>query len=100
MTGRVDGVAGPVPALVTVTAHDADGAVVGTVRTDADGRYRLDVPAGPLTLVAVEHPAVHEAVTVRAGLAQRHDITLPPDTSAPPEPDPEPLAGAVGVELR
>lgn len=100
MTGRVDGAAGPAPALVTVTAHGTDGAVVATTTADTEGRYRLDVPAGPLTLVAVEHPAVHEVVTVRAGLTQRHDIALPADRSSPPEPDPEPLAGAVGRELR
>jgi len=75
LQGRVVGAEGP--GVVTVTAHAADGSVVGTTRADADGRYRLtDVPAEPLTLVATRLPAVHEVVTVRAA-ETRHDVVLP-----------------------
>ncbi|GAA1254000.1 hypothetical protein GCM10009676_46460 [Prauserella halophila] len=64
------------PAVTTVTAHRRDGTVTGSTVSE-DGAYVLDgLPAEPLTLVAVEHPAVHEDVVVRAG-DQRHDISLP-----------------------
>ncbi|MBB3662207.1 MULTISPECIES: carboxypeptidase-like regulatory domain-containing protein [Prauserella salsuginis group] len=64
------------PAVTTVTAYRRDGAVTGSTVSE-DGSYVLDgLPAEPLTLVAVEHPAVHEEVVVRAG-DQRHDIALP-----------------------
>jgi MFS family permease len=79
LDGRVVGPPGP--GVVTVTAYAADGSVVGSTRTGADGRYHLaDVPAEPLTLVATRLPAVHETVTVRAA-ETRHDIALP---GAPP----------------
>ncbi|ODT98753.1 MAG: MFS transporter, partial [Pseudonocardia sp. SCN 72-86] len=79
LRGRVVGAERP--GVVTVTAHAADGSVVGTTRSDADGRYRLtDVPAEPLTLVATRLPAVHEVVTVRA-TQTHHDVVLP---GAPP----------------
>lgn len=64
------------PAVTTVTAHRRNGAVVASTVSE-DGGYVLDgLPAEPLTLVAVEHPAVHEEVVVRAG-DQRRDIALP-----------------------
>ncbi|GAA1206882.1 hypothetical protein GCM10009675_27670 [Prauserella alba] len=64
------------PSVTTVTAYRRDGAVAGSSVSE-DGAYMLDgLPAEPLTLVAVEHPAVHEEVVVRAG-DQRYDITLP-----------------------
>lgn len=63
-------------ALVSVTAHGRDGSVVAATRTDEHGRYSLaGLPAEPLTLVAVEHPAVQETVTIGAG-DHRHDIAL------------------------
>jgi MFS family permease len=78
VTGTVDGTTGPTPALVTITAHATDGSIVSSTVADAHGRYRLDaLPVQPLTLVTVEHPAVHEAVTVAAGTIQQHDIALP-----------------------
>lgn len=62
---------------VTVTAFRADGNVVGTTTADAHGTYRLDpLPVEHVTLVAVEHPLAHEAVTVGGGSTQRHDIDL------------------------
>ncbi|GEL21496.1 MFS transporter [Pseudonocardia sulfidoxydans NBRC 16205] len=82
LQGRVVGADGP--GVVTVTAHAADGSVVGSTRAAADGRYRLtDVPAEPLTLVATRLPAVHEVVAVRAA-ETRHDVVLPgPPPSTP-----------------
>lgn len=66
----------PLPAVTTVTAHRRNGAVVASTVSE-DGGYVLDgLPAEPLTLVAVEHPAVHEEVVVRPG-DQRRDIALP-----------------------
>jgi MFS family permease len=74
--GTVTGATGP--AVVTVTAHRTDGSVVASTWADDHGGYRLDtLPAEHLTLVAVEHPAVHETVTVGAGATQQHDISLP-----------------------
>lgn len=69
--------AGPtLPAVTTVTAYRRDGGVAGSVVSEG-GAYVLDgLPVEPLTLVAVEHPAVHEEVVVRAG-DQRRDISLP-----------------------
>ncbi|GAB3577631.1 MFS transporter [Amycolatopsis endophytica] len=65
------------PALVTVTAHRADGSVAASTAAGADGRYTLaDLPAEPLTVVAVEHPAVRETVVLDAGRTRRHDIDL------------------------
>ena len=78
VTGTVDGITGPSPALVTITAHTIDGSVVSSTVADAHGRYRLDaLPVEPLTLVTVEHPAIYEAVTVAAGTTQQHDVALP-----------------------
>lgn len=76
--GRVErgGATPTLPAVTTVTAYRRDGTVAGTA-VSHDGAYVLDgIPAEPLTLVAVDHPAVHEEVAVRAG-DQRHDIRLP-----------------------
>jgi MFS family permease len=65
-------------ALVTVTAHRGDGGVVGSTTADEHGGYRLDdLPAEDITLVAVEHPAVHRTVTVDAGVTQRVDVAWP-----------------------
>lgn len=65
-------------ATITVTAYRTDGDLVATAPVAADGSFRLDtIPAEPLTLVAVEHPAVNEPVYVGVGLAERHDIALP-----------------------
>jgi MFS family permease len=75
--GVVHGTTQPAPAVVTVTAHRADGSVVATTTADADGGYRLDgVPAEPVTLVAAEHPAVNQTVTIGVGVTAEHDITL------------------------
>lgn len=75
--GLVDGTTQPAPAIVTVTAHRADGGVVASTTTDEDGRYRLDaVPAEAITLVAAEHPAVNTTVTVGVGVHAERDITL------------------------
>ena len=64
-------------ALVTVTAHRVDGTVAASAAAGGDGGYALTaLPGESLTLVAVEHPAVHEAVLVGAGLTQNHDIDL------------------------
>ncbi|TDV46044.1 MFS transporter [Actinophytocola oryzae] len=82
VTGAVIGAAQPAPAVVTVTAHGADGSVVATTTADSDGGYRLDgVPAEPLTLVAAEHPAVNQEVTVRVGVDETLDINLGRTTS-------------------
>jgi MFS family permease len=77
VAGLVQGAVQPAPAVVTVTAHRADGSIAATTTADAAGAYRLDgVPAEPLTLVAAEHPAVNQTVTVGVGVDERRDITL------------------------
>ncbi|GAA5050974.1 MFS transporter [Nocardia callitridis] len=81
-TRTVRGVVGAIEqapyATVTVTAHRGDGTNLTTTVAARDGSYRFDdLPAEPLTLVAVEHPLVHSPVTVGSGVAQRHDIILP-----------------------
>lgn len=77
VAGLVQGAVQPTPAIVTVTAHRADGSVAATTIADAAGAYRLDgVPTEPLTLVAAEHPAVNQPVTVGVGVDERRDITL------------------------
>lgn len=64
--------------VVSVTAHHADGAIAATTTVDAAGRYHLaGLPREPLTLVATEHPAVQETVTVAPGHSKRHDIAIP-----------------------
>ncbi|OLT48718.1 hypothetical protein BJF85_11255 [Saccharomonospora sp. CUA-673] len=63
-------------AVTTITAYRRDGYVVANTISQ-DGAYLLEgLPTEPLTLVAVEHPSVHEEVVVRAG-DQQHDIALP-----------------------
>jgi MFS family permease len=75
--GVVHGALHATPVVVTVTAHRADGSVAASTTAGADGRYRLDgVPAEPLTLVAAEHPAVNQPVTVGVGVTEERDITL------------------------
>ncbi|MFD4192766.1 MFS transporter [Amycolatopsis thermoflava] len=75
VSGTVRGASGA--AVVTVTAHRADGSVAASAAAGSDGGFALAaLPAEPLTLVAVEHPAVHETVSVGAGATQRHDIDL------------------------
>jgi MFS family permease len=77
LVGVVRGGAQPGPAVVTVTAHRADGSVVASTTTGHGGTYRLDgVPVEPLTLVAAEHPAVHQTVVVGVGADEQRDITL------------------------
>lgn len=77
VAGIVQGAVQPAPAVVTVTAYRADGSVATTTTAATDGGYRLDgVPAEPLTLVAAEHPAVNQAVTVGVGADERRDIAL------------------------
>lgn len=84
--GMVTGLTGPARAVVTVTAHRADGSIAGSIGVDERGRYRLEtLPTEPLTLVTIQHPAVLETVDIGAGLTYRHDITLPAE-SLPPEP--------------
>ncbi|MFC7658801.1 hypothetical protein ACFQV8_23895 [Pseudonocardia benzenivorans] len=75
-----------------MTAHGGDGTVLASTHAAPDGRYRLDgLPDGPVTLVVAQLPAVHEAVTVRAGLT-RHDVALP----APAAPLAEPATAVAG----
>ena len=84
--GMVTGLTGPARAVVTVTAHRADGSIAGSTGVDERGRYRLEtLPTEPLTLVTIQHPAVLETLDIGAGLTYRHDITLPAD-SLPPAP--------------
>lgn len=82
VTGTVTRVAQAAPATITVTAYRADGSLAGTTATETDGSYRLDdVPAEPLTLVAVEHPVVRHPIEVGVGVIERHDFALSPATS-------------------
>jgi len=84
--GMVTGLTGPARAVVTVTAHRADGSIADSTGVDERGRYRLEtLPTEPLTLVTIQHPAVLETLDIGAGLTYRHDITLPAD-SLPPAP--------------
>ncbi|MVU81695.1 DHA2 family efflux MFS transporter permease subunit [Nocardia sp. ET3-3] len=75
LTGTVVAEGQSVPnALVTVL--DATGTAVGTVHTDADGRYALtDLVEGEYTIVARGYPPVAGRVAVSAGQVD-HDIEL------------------------
>lgn len=92
--GAVTGTVGPVAPTVTVSAHARDGEVVTTTVADNQGRYELGgLPAKPITLVTVEHPVVHETVTVASATAAQHDIDidLAGVITAPPESRKDPV---------
>jgi MFS family permease len=77
LVGVIRGAAAPDLAVVTVTAHRADGSVVASTTAGHGGAYRLDgVPVEPLTLVAAEHPAINHTVVVGVGVDEQRDITL------------------------
>lgn len=84
LQGMVTGLTGAARAVVTVTAHRADGSIAGSTGVDERGRYRLEtLPTEPLTLVTIQHPAVLETVDIGAGLTYRHDISLPAESLPP-----------------
>ncbi|MGH3786967.1 MAG: MMPL family transporter [Pseudonocardiaceae bacterium] len=70
----------PVPeALATLIA--ADGQVVGSVTTDAEGGFRFeDLAAGAYTLIATGYPPVAAKVNVGIGTPTETVITLQPPT--------------------
>lgn len=74
----------PVPeALATLIA--ADGQVVGSVITDAEGGFAFgDLAAGVYTLVATGYPPVAAEVNLRMGAPAETVITLSPPTLEPP----------------
>ncbi|MQA23961.1 MAG: hypothetical protein GEU94_00505 [Micromonosporaceae bacterium] len=60
-----------------VTLLDAEGNVVGVVRTDASGEYMFnDVPEGHYTLQATGYPPVTANLQVFSGRKHEHDVEL------------------------
>lgn len=69
---------GPAVTGAVVSLADTAGRKIGSVYTDADGSYRLDVPTGGTYLVIVsapDHEPVASLVAVD-GEAVRHDVTV------------------------
>ena len=74
---------GSVVAEATVTASDARGDIVGSTRSDAEGRYRLaDLPPGSYLVVATTYAPAAVQVHVPAGEAARVDLRLDTLTTA------------------
>jgi MFS family permease len=72
-------------AEATVTASDARGDIVGTTRSDVDGRYRLaDLAPGRYMVVATTYAPAAVQVHVRAGEAAHVDLRLGTLTRAEP----------------
>ncbi|MDH4037778.1 MAG: carboxypeptidase regulatory-like domain-containing protein [Candidatus Krumholzibacteria bacterium] len=69
-----------------VTARDSSAGLAVSVRSDSDGRYQLEVPAGSYTLTARVRGAVSAAVAVAPGAGADLDVNTAVDaiTDAPP----------------
>ena len=77
LVGTVLAPDGSVVAEATVTASDARGDIVGSTRSDADGRYRLaDLAPGRYMVVATTYAPAAVQVHVPAGAAARVDLRL------------------------
>jgi len=77
LVGTVLAPDGSVVPEVTVTASDARGDIVGSTRSDIDGRYRLtDLPPGRYMVVATTYAPAAVQVQVPAGEAAQVDLRL------------------------
>jgi MFS family permease len=77
LVGTVLAPDGSVVAEATVTASDARGDIVGSTRSDADGRYRLaDLAPGRYMVVATTYAPAAVQVHVPAGEAAHVDLRL------------------------
>ena len=77
LVGTVLAPDGSVVPEATVTASDARGDIVGSTRSDVDGRYRLaDLPPGRYMVVATTYAPAAVQVEVPAGDAARVDLRL------------------------
>jgi hypothetical protein len=77
LVGTVLAPDGSVVPEATVTASDARGDIVGSTRSDVDGRYRLaDLPPGRYMVVATTYAPAAVQVQVPAGEAARVDLRL------------------------
>jgi hypothetical protein len=77
LVGTVLAPDGSVVPEATVTASDARGDIVGSTRSDVDGRYRLaDLPPGRYMVVATTYAPAAVQVEVPAGEAARVDLRL------------------------
>ena len=77
LVGAVLAPDGSVVPEATVTASDARGDIVGSTRSDVDGRYRLaDLPPGRYMVVATTYAPAAVQVEVPAGEAARVDLRL------------------------
>ncbi|MFF0487646.1 MFS transporter [Nocardia sp. NPDC004068] len=75
LTGSVRADGRPVPDA-QVTVRDEGGTVLGTARTDDEGRYTVtDLPEGDYTVIARGYPPVTTRVAVNGG-AVEHDVHL------------------------
>jgi len=79
-SGNNGAVAGQILASepVTVNVYDSNSTLVGTIETDVDGRFRLEVAPGTYTVVAVESGFLSAQGTVT--LTTGNTIILPPIT--------------------
>ena len=85
LVGTVLAPDGSVVAEATVTASDARGDIVGSTRSDADGRYRLaDLAPGRYMVVATTYAPAAVQVHVPAGEAAHVDLRLGTLTRAEP----------------
>ena len=83
LVGTVLAPDGSVVAEATVTASDARGDIVGSTRSDADGRYRLaDLAPGRYMVVATTYAPAAVQVHVPAGAAAHVDLRLGTLTTA------------------
>jgi MFS family permease len=86
LVGTVLAPDGSVVAEATVTASDARGDIVGSTRSDVDGRYRLaDLPPGRYMVVATTYAPAAVQVHVPAGEAATVDLRLGTLTTAKAE---------------
>jgi len=77
LVGTVLAPDGSVVPEATVTASDARGDIVGSTRSDVDGRYRLaDLPPGRYMVVATTYAPAAVQVQVPAGEAAQVDLRL------------------------
>ena len=79
-SGNNGAVAGQILASkpVTVNVYDSNSTLVGTIETDVDGRFRLEVSPGTYTVVAVESGFL--SAQGSATLTTGNTIILPPIT--------------------
>jgi branched-chain amino acid transport system permease protein len=100
---------------VTLTVTDADGAEVGTTESDADGRWRVPLPAPGEYVVTLDvdtlpegvPPPAEPSITTNVGGNQDRSVAFrlgEPGREPAPEPSPRddaeaPVEGAPGAEV-